>query len=307
MLTGLAADLQNMAPLHFSVFVAVSGALSCYLFYLIWRNLHRARIIEDTPTAKVRSAPQGYVELQGHARQLPDHPLVAPLTGTPCVWFRFKIEEKHRSGHSGGSGWSEVESRRSSEPFIFFDDTGDCLVNPRDSEVLPGVRKVWYGSSRWPVETSKRGVFGMLVGKRFRYTEERIDAGEIYILGWFDTVRGAQTSVAEDVSQLLREWKKNPKLLHQRFDNNRDGVLDETEWHQARQAALRQVSRERAERAVQAGVNSLRVSEHDGQPFLISAKPQFLMTGRYRRYALFSLLGAMAGTALVVWMLALRF
>ena len=32
--------------------------------------LKRKRIIEDTPTALVRSAPQGYVELQGQAELL---------------------------------------------------------------------------------------------------------------------------------------------------------------------------------------------------------------------------------------------
>ena len=29
--------------------------------------LSRKRVIENTPTAKIRSAPQGYLELQGHA------------------------------------------------------------------------------------------------------------------------------------------------------------------------------------------------------------------------------------------------
>jgi hypothetical protein len=307
MFSGLAIHLQNMATPHYSVFVAVLAALNCYLFYLIWRNLHRARIIEDTPTARVRSAAQGYVELEGYARQLPEQTHVAPLTGTPCVWFRFKIEEQRSSSGSSGSHWSVVESRHSSEPFIFFDQTGDCLVDPRGSEVLPGARKVWYGSTRWPGAASKPGMFGPVFGKRFRYTEERIDAGEVYILGWFDTVRGSETSISQDVSALLREWKRDPKLLNQRFDSNSDGVLDEAEWHQARQAARRQASRERAERAVQAEINQLRASEHDGQPFLISAKPQFLITERYRRYALFSLLGALLVTAVLAWILTARF
>lgn len=307
MLSGLSAQLKDMAVLHFSVLVAVLASLTCYVFYLIWRNLHRARIIEDTPTAKVRSAPQGYVELEGRARQFPEQTLTAPLTGTACVWFRFKIEKQGRSAGSGGSDWSTVESRSSSEPFIFFDETGECLVDPRDAEVLPGIRKVWYGNTRWPGNASKRGLFGELVGKRFRYTEERIDAGDAYVLGWFESVREVESSPGADISALLREWKRDQKLLNQRFDNNRDGVLDETEWHQAREAARRQVLRQRVERTVSPEFSRVRASEHEGQPFLISAKPQPQMTGRYRRYAIFALLGALVLAVALAWILAARF
>jgi len=295
-----------MATLHFAVFVFVVSALLLYFFYLIWRNFHRARVIEDTPTAKVRSAPQGYVELEGDARPLADKPVMAPLTRLPCVWYRFKIE-KEEHGNRSGSNWSKVESGVSETPFVFYDDTGECLVDPRKAEVTPGVKKVWYGSSKWPGGKERRGLLGGLIGTRYRYTEERIDVGSAYILGWFDTVHSTDQPVSAEVSQRLRNWKNNQEALKQRFDKNRDDRLDEGEWQQARLEAHRQVVQERAERSAQSDVHVVRASGHDGHPFLISAKPQFLLTDRYRRNAVLSLAGSVVAAGFLAWMLVVRF
>jgi hypothetical protein len=306
MLSGFAHDLQTMALLHFSIFLVVAGSLAAYFFYLIWKNFHRARVIEDTPTARVRSAPQGYVELEGRARSLPDSPVTAPLTRTSCVWYRFKIDrEKHNS--RSGSSWEEVESGRSETAFVFYDDTGECLVDPRKAEVTPGVKKVWYGSSRWPGGEDKRGFFGVLVGTRYRYTEERIDNERLYILGWFDTLRSTDQSVSAELSKLLKSWKQDQQQLLQRFDENNDGRIDEHEWQQARDTAHRQVVQDRAARSAQAATNVLRDSGHTSHPFLISAKPQYLLAGRYRRHALFSLLGSLVASGFLAWMLVVRF
>lgn len=306
MLSGFAHDLQTMALLHFSLFVLVVTALAGYCFYLIWRNFHRARVIEDTPTARVRSAPQGYVELEGHGRTLPEQPVVAPLTKTACIWYRFKIDREKRSSRSG-SNWTEVESGQSQEPFVFYDETGDCLVDPRKAEVTPGVKKVWYGSSKWPGGEDQRGLLGVLVGTRYRYTEERIDDGMLYILGWFDTLRSTDHSVNEELSRVLKSWKQDRDGLLERFDADKDGRIDADEWQRARSEAHRQVIADRAARSAEAATNIVRHSEHGSHPFLISAKPQFHLAERYRRHALFSLAGSVAATGFLAWMLVVRF
>lgn len=302
---GFARDLQNMALLHFSIFVLVTAAFAVYFFYLIWRNFHRANLIDDTPSARVRSAPQGYVELQGRARPLPEQPVVAPLTHTACVWYRFKIErEKHNS--RSGSTWSEVESGASETPFVFFDDTGDCLVDPRQAEVTPVIKKVWYGSSKWPGGADQRGFFGALIGTRYRYTEERIDGGDVYVLGWFDTLRSTDHSVSEELSGVLKAWKRDQTALLRRFDENSDGRIDADEWQAARQAAHREVLVDRAARSSEPATNVLRASGQDGYPFLISARPGFLLSDRYRRRGWLALLGSLAAAGLLAWMIAVR-
>jgi hypothetical protein len=299
-------DLQTMGNLPFSVFAFLVTSLLLYSFYLIWRNFHRARVIEDTPTAKVRSAHQGYVELEGGVRFMNEEPLVAPLTRLPCVWFRYKIEKERRSGRSRTT-WSKVDSGVSDAPFLFHDDTGECLVDPRKAEVTPGVKKVWYGRTKWPGVEEPGGLLGALAGRRYRYTEERIDEGHAYILGWFDTLRSTDTPVSEEVSQTLRDWKQDQDELNRRFDTNRDGRLDEGEWQKARQEAHRQVVQGRAQRSAEADVHIVRATDHDRHPFLISAKPQTLLTGRYRRNAALSLAGSVFAAGFLAWMLVVRF
>ena len=295
-----------MAMLHFAIIVTVFGVLTGYFFYLIWRNFHRARVIEDTPTALVRSAPQGYIELEGAGKTLSEQPIMAPLTKTSCVWYRFKIEKEKHSSRSG-SNWSDVESGNSETPFLFYDATGECLVDPRKAEVTPGVKKVWYGSTKWPGVYEEKGFFGELVGTRYRYTEERIDGRELYILGWFDTVRSTDTTVSAEVSALLKRWKQDQAVLLQRFDKDDSGSIDDGEWQAARQQAQREVITDRAARSAEAGTNVIRASHHDRYPFLISAKPQFLLASRYRRHALYTLLASLAGTGFLAWLLVVRF
>ncbi len=305
-MSGFIEDIQTMAVLHFAIFATVFSVLTLYFFYLIWRNLHRARIIEDTPTALVRSAPQGYIELEGAGRTLADEPVMAPLTKTPCVWFRFKIEKEKNSSNSG-SRWADVESGSSEAPFLFYDTTGECLVDPRKAEVTPGVKKVWYGSTKWPGVYEEKGFFGELVGTRYRYTEERIDGRELYILGWFDTLRSTDKTVSAEVSALLRRWKEDQDGLLQRFDANADGSIDSDEWQMARQHARREVIADRAARSADAETNIIGASNRDRYPFLISAKPQFLLVDRYRRHALYALLASLAGAGFLAWLFVVRF
>ncbi len=294
-----------MVALHFSLLVLVVAGVALYFFYLIWRNFNRARAIDDTPTARVRSAPQGYVELQGEARSLPDQTVIAPLTSTVCVWYRFKIEHQKHNSRSG-SYWSEVESGHSETPFVLFDATGECLVDPRQAEVTPVVKKVWYGKRKWPGGRDRRGFLGPLLGTRYRYTEERIDAGDVYVLGWFDTLRSTDQSVGEELALVLRKWKRNQPELLGRFDKNSDGHIDANEWRNARQTAHRQVLEARAARSAQPAINIVRASGHDSYPFLISARPQWLLSDRYRRHAWLALIGSVAAAGLLAWMLAAR-
>lgn len=60
----------------------------CVLFgrgFVLWR---RKRLIEDTPTARIRSMPLGRVEVFGRAEE--KTALEAPLTGTRCVYYRYR-------------------------------------------------------------------------------------------------------------------------------------------------------------------------------------------------------------------------
>ncbi len=283
--------------------------------YFTFRNLHRARIVEDVPTALVRSAAQGYVELEGDAEAGPEGALAAPLTGSPCCWFRYKIEKRN------GKDWSTVERDVSKAEFLLRDATGSCRILPADAEVTPTDRSVWYGDSRRPPDTAPPRLrvapsvlfqFGgrfegfQVVGGRYRYTEERIYAGDrIYAIGHFRTEGEPERRRARSVltSGLLRRWKTSRRNLLARFDRNGDGTIDAQEWALARQAAQREAAVTERVRRLRGTPHTLARSREARHPFLISSLPQFELASRYRRYAALSLLPFFGGGVAVVLML----
>ena len=87
------------------------------------RSFRRARLIEDTPTSRIRSAAQGYVAIAGNARLLPGSENRAPLTQRPCVWWRYRISKRTESGSGKNrrSQWQTVASGTSVVPFVLDD------------------------------------------------------------------------------------------------------------------------------------------------------------------------------------------
>jgi hypothetical protein len=126
------------------------------------------------------------------------------------------------------------------------------------------------------------------------------------VLGWFDSVRSTDRTVSEELSTVLKGWKQDQAELLRRFDNNADGHIDEVEWQAARQTAHRQVLADRAARSAQPATNVISAGNHSQLPFLISARPEMVLSGRYRRNALLALLGSLLAASLLAWMLAVR-
>lgn len=310
---------QNIAGLdaqEFWLIAALLAAAVAGLFYLTFRNLRRARLIEDTPTARVRSAPQGYVELEGYARRMEGAPVYAPLTGSPCVWYRYAVEKHASNGKR--SEWRTVESGVSEAIFHLQDDTGLCIVDPDGADVHPSVHQVWYGSAPRPPHgpgPGDAGLFGRAIGALFsggdyRYSENRIQNNDpLYALGLFTSSGGdeASTSLAIEVGDLLRQWKRDPEELRRRFDKNGDGRIDLHEWEEARQAAEQIVLKQRAASPPQPAACVLRKPATGGQPFILAATPQHKLANRYRLRAFAFMLGfLLTGTGLT-WLLAARF
>lgn len=304
---------QAPAPeFWFGTIVVLIGAAAA--LYGIFRFIHRARIIEDTPTSRIRSAPQGYVELIGQGELMEGPPIIAPLTGTTCTWYRFKVERRERTTDSRGRSttrWRTVRSGVSDELFLLRDETGTCVIDPEGAEVTPSTRDVWYGdSASWGGGMPRRtGRFGGLAGGRYRYTEERMHAGDpLYAIGLFQSVGGASEApnTAAEVRDLLRAWKQDPQSLAARFDSNGDGTVDVVEWESARQAALAEVRQSHRQQAVQPVQHLLGKPTDSRRPFLLSVLPQEQMARRYRWAAAGSMAGFILLGSLATWLLSVR-
>ena len=257
--------------------VAAAGFVASFVF------LHRCRLMENMPTSRLRSAAQGYIELEGLAVHPDCPPIVAPLTKSTCVWWRFRIEKKVQSGKN--TKWVTVRSGASDECFELDDGTGKCMVDPEGATVIPSQRQRWYGSSESPdVPPAIGGGFLRAGFSRYRYTEERLHPRDpVYALGAFRTQAGGPEPFDEDLDlkELLAKWKHDRKMMAL-LDTNKDGAIDAREWDAARRMAQRKVRDEHVRRAVDTPDLHILAKPKDSRPYLLSGMPQARLIRRYR-------------------------
>ncbi|WP_127477039.1 GIDE domain-containing protein [Sulfurivermis fontis] len=300
-----ALRVQQLAPAEFWIGTGLLIALALGGFYAIFRFLKRYHIIEGTPTSRVRSAAQGYVELDGIGYLMPGTPIIAPLSGITCTWYHYKVEEKTASGGDNRERWRTLRQETSDELFLLKDDTGECVIDPEGAEVTPAISEVWYGDTPMWNGGARRGRIG-----RYRYTEKRMHPGDmLYAIGQFRSVGGSQElpNTHEEVRQLLAEWKRDQVSLHARFDRNNDGVLSVDEWEAVRKAAWKEVLAEQAKRARGPVHHLLTRPDDSRRPFILSVLPQELLIRRYRVYAGLSLLVFLLAGSAATWLLTARF
>jgi hypothetical protein len=241
------------------------GCLSvmAIISFAAWLSaLKRLRAIRGTPTSKVASAAQGYVELIGRGKQFGEMPLISKCRQLPCLWYRYKIEQR-----GSKDKWKTVDSGESSDSFLLRDDTGDCVVDPEHAEIVTKHRDQWQEGD-------------------YRYTEWKlINSDNLYVIGEFRTRNGAvEFGSRAELNALLAEWKQDKPALHARFDLNNDGELDMNEWMLARQAAKREVAKKQRAAHAQPDIHLID-RPRDGKLFLISnLTPEKLS----RRYLLWS-------------------
>lgn len=242
---------------------AVICGLVALLALLAWQAaLRRSRAMHDTPTSRIASAAQGFVELHGRGKALEGLPLLAPLTHLPCLWYRYKIERRN------DNKWVTEEQGTSSASFLLDDGSGECVVDPEGAEVSTQRTDTWTEGER-------------------RYTQSLLLAQEsIYVLGEFRSHSGADLALStrQDLAELLNEWKADMPGLLKRYDRNGDGQIDLQEWEQVRQDAQQAVEKEH--QALRATPQSHHVGRSDnGQPYLISSLPPEKLGRRLRWWA----------------------
>lgn len=197
-----AIDSQAIQNIPAGVFWLIIGIVSLFLLLFLYRsykNLIKTSVMQDTPTAKIRSAAQGYVELQGKQYRLPKEPIMAPLSKRPCTWYSYTIEHQRRKG------WVILEYGTSSGLFELRDDTGRCIVDPNGAQVNTSLKESWYGYTPTPQPRPKSFIGRLLCAfGRYRYREWRMEEEMgLYALGNFHTV---YVDNKEDVKESLQSW-----------------------------------------------------------------------------------------------------
>ena len=201
--------------------IACLGAIAVLAFVAWVAALRRRHAITGMPTSRIASAAQGYVELHGVGLPLDVNPLHSPVSGLPCLWYRYRVEER-----TSQDKWVLLEEATSDVSFVLDDGSGKCVVDPEGAEVLTR------HCARWAKDDT-------------RYVEWRLlQHDRVYVLGHFVTLHPGQAlDAAADVRELLAHWKQDRVALLRRFDLDGDGQVDVREWELARRLARGQIDR----------------------------------------------------------------
>jgi hypothetical protein len=255
----LLLGFQLQSRIGWQISLALVGLTSFWAWHA---NLKRYRTVADTPTSRIASAPQGYIELAGRGQQPPGDGLISPVNGLPCLWYRYRVE------HKNGDRWEHVESGISHDTFGVSDGSGLVLVDPDGAEILTSRKQV----------SSAHG---------YRKTEWTLIEGEVlYVIGEHVTLGGPNAVLDKkaDLATLLTEWKRDKTTLLARFDADRDGAISLEEWERARQAASAEVDRAHLEVRLRDGIHLVRKPGHD-RPFLIANREVTALVRHFRLWS----------------------
>ena len=241
------------------------GAAGLYWFYY---GFSRQRGVADTPTSRIASAAQGYVEVFGEAFRLKGIRELFAQNGVPCLWYR----------RVGGMDL-DAAADGTQEPFGVRDETGHAIVLPYHAYVEP-VRRHTSNDAQGNV-----------------YVEDRILAGDkLYILGEF-TSSEPSFDLEKAVANKLLQWREDPHALLAQFDANRDGHIDAQEDWNMRVQALHVAQAEGEAAIAQYRAVNLIKSPEDGRAFIISTRPRASFNRRLVAWELLGLAAFITGIA----------
>lgn len=280
------------ADQHWAIFGTL-GLLAAVGMYGWLRSLLRGRTISDTPTSRIASAAQGYVELQGRGQPLAGTPLLSPLNGFPVLWFRLDTYRRRSRAAQPldgleflpGERWELEHRQQSDDSFLLADDSGECAVDPTGAEILVDRREVTTRGDR----------------RYIQWVLLRDDP--LYVLGEFHTLGSVAPGFdqAVQVRELLSEWKRDRASLLQRFDLDGDGEIDLHEWELARAQARREV-RQLHDEVLAAPEAHLVRKPGDNRLYLISNRDPATIARRYRGWSLFHALVFMLACGAMAWL-----
>jgi hypothetical protein len=128
--------------LDLPLFASLAFIAGPVLFARSFRDFRTQRLIQNTPTSRIRSMPMGLVEVQGGV--VPRSTVMAPFSNRPCAYWEVDISTETRRGQ-----WHVVHRNHSGHPFFLQDDTGVVMVLPSgaDTRINFGVEEECAGLS----------------------------------------------------------------------------------------------------------------------------------------------------------------
>ena len=237
--------VSGLSPAEYYLYILALIILIVAVLHKLNQSYHHLRFVSDTPTSRIASAAQGYVELKGLGELMPGSSISSPFSHQRCLWYQCKVEKKQRIGRR--SVWVEDSNEISDHLFNLEDDSGRCVVNPDGARVIPSKQSIWYGSSLHSRHQGalKTGWFNRMLGMgHYRFTEKLIlVADPLYVIGWLHTITSHihPQTLKQQVDSLVETWKQYPHRYLKSFDMDKNGKIQKQEWSLIRQHAEQQV------------------------------------------------------------------
>lgn len=273
---------------------AMSGLLAAFFFISGFRLLQLKRLIQNTPTSKIRSIAMGRVEVHGNARR--QYALFSPMTNIACIYYRL-VRYKRNSKND----WV-VSSITSSGhvPFWIEDETGRVSIDPSAATVKAGHRQ----ESKGGVSTA----FGGFSSPDEKWVEEMIyDGALVYVLGEAQVKKTDRAPRQQRRAEALRHIKQDSQKLSA-YDTNKDGNIDESEWQAARDEVdehlLHEDLKQNHQHKRQEDKVVIGKPRHRRMPFVIAeTASEAKLTGRYTLATGFLFAAAGLTSGLSLWLL----
>ncbi|MDB6096781.1 MAG: hypothetical protein JWM09_1059 [Francisellaceae bacterium] len=250
--------------------------ISILPLYLCFKYLMYSYDIINFPTSKIRSATQGYVELNGLPQPYDSKPLISKLSKQECVWYRYSISDISRRNRAVIPFWV-VEEGASQEPFWIKDETDLCLIHPENAKIISQKKTIWYAEDKNPDNMQTKRT---LKNMNYMFIEELIYSNiPINAMGMFHTIypqftKGDQQKT--DVNNLLVNWKADYKNALERFDTNKDGIISAEEWEVAIKTAEAEIKNKYSSNDI--NTKPINILTNEGlpknKPFIISQMPK---------------------------------
>lgn len=275
------------------------GLIAAYLFYSGFKALAVKRLIENTPTAKARSAAAGYVELCGTAERACN--LISPVSGLACIYYRLRRYRKQH-GKNGDYWVLESETHCGNVPFYLKDETGRILIKPEGAQILPTHSETYMSDSE-----PSGGFLSTILhnGNSFKTIEDLIpELATVCVWGNAVPTRGSETPWRRRLAERLKGLKQDRARL-MRYDADGNGVIDDAEWRTAVEETEKETASELLREQDGPKVEndlSIEKPSNDGLPFIISGKNEAHTSRGYAFSMVFSFIGALAFLVAALWL-----
>jgi len=181
-----------------ALFATLAAGFGPVMFLRGLRDLRMKRLIENTPTSKIRSLAMGFVEVRGKTEGRSS--VSSPFSNRASVFC--EVDVSVSSGRR--DSWSVVHRACSSRPFFVRDETGLAMIDPRGAQCRTGNEVTEVVAGFFPPEPYRTFLTEHATYRRWfwtfsrlRFRERAIEEGvDVYVLGTAEP-RPQAISIAE--------------------------------------------------------------------------------------------------------------